>query len=104
MARRAAQFAKFRLTQLNLIPLVDTFVSIVLMTDGENTDGATAKDFADYYTAQGADTRSIATYVVLFGNGNVDELTSVAKLTGGQAFDALNGDLSSAFQDIRGYQ
>jgi len=28
----------------------------------------------------------------------------VAKLTGGQAFDALNGDLSSAFQDIRGYQ
>ncbi len=28
-SRRAAQFAKFRLTQLNLIPLVDTFVSIV---------------------------------------------------------------------------
>ncbi|MGI8496549.1 MAG: ExbD/TolR family protein [Gemmatimonadaceae bacterium] len=28
-ARRASQFAKFRLTQLNLIPLVDTFVSIV---------------------------------------------------------------------------
>ncbi|MCI4657728.1 vWA domain-containing protein [Cryobacterium zhongshanensis] len=82
----------------------DTFVSIVLMTDGENTDGPTSKDFAAYYTAQGEDTRSIATYVVLFGNGNVDELTSVAKLTGGQAFDALNGDLSSAFQDIRGYQ
>ena len=29
MARRAAQFSKFRLTELNLIPLVDTFVSIV---------------------------------------------------------------------------
>lgn len=28
-SRRAAQFAKFRLTELNLIPLVDTFVSIV---------------------------------------------------------------------------
>ncbi len=28
-ARRAAQFAKFRITELNLIPLVDTFVSIV---------------------------------------------------------------------------
>ena len=27
--RRAAQFAKFRLTELNLVPLVDTFVSIV---------------------------------------------------------------------------
>ncbi|MFN2398420.1 MAG: ExbD/TolR family protein [Gemmatimonadaceae bacterium] len=28
-ARRAAQFAKFRVVQLNLVPLVDTFVSIV---------------------------------------------------------------------------
>ena len=28
-ARRGAQFAKFRLAELNLIPLVDTFVSIV---------------------------------------------------------------------------
>lgn len=28
-ARRTAQFAKFRLVQLNLVPLVDTFVSIV---------------------------------------------------------------------------
>ena len=27
--RRAAQFAKFRITELNLVPLVDTFVSIV---------------------------------------------------------------------------
>jgi len=28
-SRRTAQFAKFRLTELNLVPLVDTFVSIV---------------------------------------------------------------------------
>ena len=28
-ARRAAQFAKFRIVELNLVPLVDTFVSIV---------------------------------------------------------------------------
>lgn len=28
-ARRASQFAKFRLVELNLVPLVDTFVSIV---------------------------------------------------------------------------
>jgi len=27
--RRAAQFTKFRITELNLVPLVDTFVSIV---------------------------------------------------------------------------
>ncbi len=29
MARRAAQFGKFRLVELNLVPLVDTFVSVV---------------------------------------------------------------------------
>jgi len=29
LARRAAQFNKFRLVQLNLVPLVDTFVSVV---------------------------------------------------------------------------
>ncbi len=31
-ARRAQQFSKFRVTQLNLVPLVDTFVSIVFFT------------------------------------------------------------------------
>jgi Ca-activated chloride channel family protein len=39
-----------------------------------------------------------------FGNANVDELTRVAELTGGKAFDALGGDLTGAFQEIRGYQ
>ena len=29
MARRTAQFGKFRLVELNLVPLVDTFVSVV---------------------------------------------------------------------------
>ena len=31
-ARRAAQFNKFRLIQLNLVPLVDTFVSVVFFS------------------------------------------------------------------------
>jgi hypothetical protein len=31
LARRAAQFSKFRLIQLNLVPLVDTFVSVVFL-------------------------------------------------------------------------
>jgi len=82
----------------------DTFVSIVLMTDGENTDGASASDFERFYDSLGAGAASISTFVVLFGNANVDELTAIAELTGGRAFDALNGDLAGAFQDIRGYQ
>jgi hypothetical protein len=32
LARRAAQFNTFRLIQLNLVPLVDTFVSVVFFT------------------------------------------------------------------------
>jgi Ca-activated chloride channel family protein len=82
----------------------DTFVSIVLMTDGENTDGATESDFQQFYASLGSKAASISTFVVLFGNGNVDELTKVATLTGGKVFDALNGDLAGAFQEIRGYQ
>jgi len=81
-----------------------TFVSVVLMTDGQNTNGRNADDFRRYFESLGDRAASIPTFVVLFGNGNVDELTAVAKLTGGKTFDALNGDLASAFQEIRGYQ
>ncbi|HVE78638.1 MAG TPA: biopolymer transporter ExbD [Gemmatimonadaceae bacterium] len=41
-ARRAAQFSKFRLIQLNLIPLVDTFVSIVFFALTTQTLGEVA--------------------------------------------------------------
>lgn len=38
-ARRAAQFAKFRITELNLVPLVDAFVSIVFFALTTQTVG-----------------------------------------------------------------
>jgi biopolymer transport protein ExbD len=41
-ARRAAQFAKFRITELNLVPLVDTFVSIVFFALTTQTVGELA--------------------------------------------------------------
>jgi biopolymer transport protein ExbD len=41
-ARRRQQFAKFRLTQLNLVPLVDTMVSIVFFALTTATVGALA--------------------------------------------------------------
>src|SRR5215472_5063818 len=40
--RRAAQFAKFRITELNLVPLVDTFVSIVFFALTSATVGELA--------------------------------------------------------------
>ena len=41
-ARRAAQFAKFRITELNLVQLVDTFVSIVFFALTSATVGELA--------------------------------------------------------------
>jgi Ca-activated chloride channel homolog len=82
----------------------DTFVSIVLMTDGENTDGSSAEDFARFFAQLGQDAAAIPTFVVLFGDSDTDALTEIATLTGGKVFDALNGDLAGAFQEIRGYQ
>ena len=82
----------------------DTFVSIVLMTDGENTVGSTPEEFEAYYADLGSDADGIPTFVVLFGNSDTETLTRIAELTGGQVFDALNGDLTGAFQEIRGYQ
>jgi len=41
-ARRGAQFSKFKVTQLNLVPLVDTFVSIVFFTLTTTTVGELA--------------------------------------------------------------
>ena len=41
-ARRTAQFAKFRMTELNLVPLVDTFVSIVFFALVTQTAGELA--------------------------------------------------------------
>ncbi len=82
----------------------NTFVSVVLMTDGENTTGIESSEFRSYYTGLGAAAKTIPTFVVLFGDGDAQQLTDIAKLTGGQVFDALNGDLAQAFQEIRGYQ
>ena len=42
-ARRASQFAKFRVTELNLVPLVDTLVSIVFFAITTQTVGELSK-------------------------------------------------------------
>ncbi|MBP2704064.1 VWA domain-containing protein [Microbispora sp. RL4-1S] len=77
------------------------FTSIVLMTDGENTDGSTYDDFAAYYRTA---SRTAPAFVVLFGDSDTGEMRRVAELTGGAVFDARTGSLASAFKEIRGYQ
>ncbi|MFD8811514.1 substrate-binding domain-containing protein [Streptomyces sp. NPDC059627] len=82
----------------------DTFTSIVLMTDGENTTGAKAGDFDGFYRALPVAQRDIPVFPILFGDSSRAELQHIADLTGGRLFDARQGSLDGAFEEIRGYQ
>ncbi|MFJ9864417.1 substrate-binding domain-containing protein [Streptomyces sp. NPDC101165] len=82
----------------------DTFTSIVLMTDGENTTGAEAGDFDGFYRRLTGTRRDTPVFPILFGDSDRSELAHIADLTGGRLFDARNGSLDGAFEEIRGYQ
>ncbi|MFF2008009.1 substrate-binding domain-containing protein [Streptomyces sp. NPDC058195] len=84
------------------------FTSIVLMTDGENTSGETARGFASYYRALPEARRATPVFPVVFGDSDRAELDRIAGMTGGRLFDATKergpGSLDGAFEEIRGYQ
>ncbi|MFI9768531.1 substrate-binding domain-containing protein [Streptomyces sp. NPDC052415] len=82
----------------------DTFTSIVLMTDGENTAGAEAEEFDAFYAGLDRDRRATPVFPILFGDSDRSELEHIADLTGGRLFDARQGSLDGAFEEIRGYQ
>ncbi|MBC9715982.1 VWA domain-containing protein [Streptomyces sp. TRM66268-LWL] len=82
----------------------DTFTSIVLMTDGENTTGADAADFTAFYKGLDPGQREIPVFPILFGDSDRSELQGIADLTGGRLFDAQEVSLDGAFKEIRGYQ
>ncbi|MET9124949.1 VWA domain-containing protein [Streptomyces sp. NPDC004528] len=82
----------------------DTFTSIVLMTDGENTTGAKAGHFDGFYRQLSGAQREIPVFPILFGDSDRNELGHIADLTGGRLFDARKGSLDGAFEEIRGYQ
>ncbi|MBG0852866.1 VWA domain-containing protein [Streptomyces spinoverrucosus] len=82
----------------------DMFTSIVLMTDGENTVGATSQDFEAFHGSLTGEQRDIPVFPILFGDSDRSELEHIAELTGGRLFDAQQGSLDGAFEEIRGYQ
>ncbi|MFG2023790.1 substrate-binding domain-containing protein [Streptomyces sp. NPDC048825] len=82
----------------------DTFTSIVLMTDGENTAGAGPEQFDGFYAGLPGEQREIPVFSILFGDSDRAELEHIAELTGGRLFDAQKGSLDGAFEEIRGYQ
>ncbi len=80
------------------------YYSIVLMSDGENTDGINQDQFLNIYRKLPEDVRNIKTFTILFGNADVDTMTKIAQATGGQVFDGQKQSLNFIFKQIRGYQ
>ncbi|MGW6419067.1 substrate-binding and vWA domain-containing protein [Streptomyces sp. NPDC055055] len=80
------------------------FTSVVLMTDGENTDGDPAGAFDTFYRSLPAAQQRTPVFPILFGDSDRGELDHIADLTGGKLFDATTGSLDGAFEEIRGYQ
>lgn len=81
----------------------DRFTSIVLMTDGENTEGSDVGAFRDYAGSRPEDLRTVPVFTVLFGESDNEQMTEVATLTGGRTFDAGTAPLAEVFKEIRGY-
>lgn len=78
--------------------------SIVLMTDGQNTDGESFTQLKAYFRTLPPQAQAIRVFPVLFGSARPEELNELATMTGGRMFDATKIALQSVFKDIRGYQ
>lgn len=82
----------------------DRYVTIVVLTDGENTGSYSINDFIEFHMSLPEEQRNIKVFPILFGEGNVDQMTELARRTGGRTFDARKQALTVVFKDIRGYQ
>jgi Ca-activated chloride channel homolog len=80
------------------------YYTVVLMTDGENTQGMSLRSLLSWRESQGEAVKSIRVFPIVFGNADVDEMNALAAATGGKAFDAKSRSLALVFKDIRGYQ
>lgn len=81
----------------------DRFTSIVVMTDGESNEGASDKDFRNFYNGLSAAQKAVPVFPILFGDAAKNQLQGIADLTGGKLFDGT-ASLDGAFEEIRGYQ
>jgi Ca-activated chloride channel family protein len=82
----------------------DSYISIVLMTDGENNQGISADRFLADVRRLPPDVQNVRVFSVLFGEANPAELQQIADATGGKVFDARTANLADVFKEIRGYQ
>ena len=82
----------------------ERFVSIVLLSDGENTAGTDFAQFARSPALAALREARIRIFPILFGEASQQEMQQLAELTGGRMFDARSSALPLIFKEIRGYQ
>jgi Ca-activated chloride channel family protein len=82
----------------------DRYFSIVVMTDGENNQGASLAEFRQFYESLPAGDRTIKVFPIAFGEASREDLKTIADLTGGRVFDGNSAALAAVFKEIRGYQ
>ena len=82
----------------------DRITSIVLLTDGEANGDKKFGDFRTYFTGlRGTPAGNVRTFSIALGEANLGELTDVASLTAGLAYDTRHDSLTTVFFQIRGY-
>lgn len=77
-------------------------VSIVLLTDGVNTNGQSAAAFEEF--VRNAGEPRVRVYTIQYGDANAKELEGIAKATSGRLFDAQKVSLKQTLKSIRSYQ
>jgi Ca-activated chloride channel family protein len=94
------------LAQQELARDPERVVTVVLLTDGENTQGIPYEDFRARFQEESASRNQmmVRTFPILFGEASSSELDEVARLTGGRSFDGRHANLANVFKEIRGYQ
>lgn len=79
----------------------ERYVSIVLITDGENNGTPKLEDLRAAYAREGTPTR---VFPILLGEASEREMEELAQFTGGRVFDGRKTPLPQVFKEIRGYQ
>ncbi len=94
----------YRLTEVEMRRDPERFYSIVLLTDGANTDGMDFSTFERRFWQHNGKAAQVKTFPILFGNSTKKEMLALGELTGGRTFDAHKHSLGHVFKKIRGYQ
>ncbi|HEX6510104.1 MAG TPA: substrate-binding domain-containing protein, partial [Chloroflexota bacterium] len=87
----------YLLAQQELTRDPDRVVTVVLLTDGENTQGIPYEDFRARFQAGPGSSQMVRTFPILFGEASSSELDEIARLTGGRSFDGRRANLANVF-------